>query len=53
MLYEVITDSIAYIAAARSLMVGDGFREAWLISNNPMTHFLVFDYQSLGSDCDP
>lgn len=32
-------DSIAYIAAARSLMVGDGFREAWLISNNPMTHF--------------
>jgi len=32
-------DSIAYIAAARSLMAGDGFREAWLISNNPMTHF--------------
>lgn len=32
-------DSIAYIAAARSLMAGQGFREAWLISNKPMTHF--------------
>ena len=32
-------DSIAYIAAARSLMAGDGFREAWLLSNKPMTHF--------------
>lgn len=32
-------DSIAYIAAARSLMSGQGFREAWLISNKPMIHF--------------
>ena len=32
-------DSIAYIAAARSLLSGQGFREAWLISNGPMIHF--------------
>ena len=32
-------DSIAYIAGARSIMQGQGFREAWLISNGPMTHF--------------
>lgn len=32
-------DSIAYIAGARSLMAGDGYRAAWLISNEPMTHF--------------
>jgi len=32
-------DSIAYIAGARSLMNGDGYRAAWLISNEPMTHF--------------
>src|SRR5271157_4956082 len=32
-------DSIAYIAGARSLLAGHGYREAWLVSNNPMTHF--------------
>jgi len=32
-------DSIAYIAGARSLMNGDGYRAAWLISNEPMTQF--------------
>lgn len=32
-------DSIAYIAGARGLMNGDGYRAAWLISNEPMTHF--------------
>jgi len=32
-------DSIAYIAGARSLLAGDGYREAWLASNGPVTHF--------------
>ena len=32
-------DSIAYIAGARSLLAGDGYREAWLESNQPVTHF--------------
>jgi hypothetical protein len=32
-------DSIAYIAGARSLIAGHGYREAWLASSNPMTHF--------------
>jgi hypothetical protein len=32
-------DSIAYVAGARSLLVGDGYREAWLESNQPVTHF--------------
>ncbi len=32
-------DSIAYIAGARSLVSGDGYREAWLASNGPVTHF--------------
>jgi hypothetical protein len=32
-------DSIAYIAGARSLLSGDGYREAWLASNGPVTHF--------------
>src|SRR5688500_2337906 len=32
-------DSIAYIAGARSLLNGDGYREAWLASNGPVTHF--------------
>jgi len=32
-------DSIAYIAGARSLLSGNGYREAWLASNEPMTHF--------------
>src|SRR5215212_7419485 len=32
-------DSIAYIAGARSLAAGDGYREAWLASNQPVTHF--------------
>ena len=32
-------DSIAYIAGARSLLAGHGYREAWLVSDNPITHF--------------
>ena len=32
-------DSIAYIAGARSIMDGQGYREAWLASNEPVTHF--------------
>lgn len=32
-------DSIAYIAGARSLLAGHGYREAWLASNGPVTHF--------------
>ena len=32
-------DSIAYIAGARSILEGNGYREAWLASNGPVTHF--------------
>ncbi len=32
-------DSIAYIAGARSMVAGNGYREAWLESNEPVTHF--------------
>lgn len=32
-------DSIAYIAGARSILNGQGYREAWLASNGPVTHF--------------
>lgn len=32
-------DSIAYIAGARSMIAGQGYREAWLASNQPVTHF--------------
>ncbi len=32
-------DSIAYIAGARSIVAGHGYREAWLASNQPVTHF--------------
>ena len=32
-------DSIAYIAGARSILSGEGYREAWLASNQPVTHF--------------
>ena len=32
-------DSIAYIAGARSLLAGHGYREAWLETNGPVTHF--------------
>ncbi len=32
-------DSIAYIAGARSMLSGQGYREAWLASNGPVTHF--------------
>ncbi len=32
-------DSIAYIAGARSMIAGNGYREAWLASNGPVTHF--------------
>ncbi len=32
-------DSIAYIAGARSMLTGHGYREAWLASDQPVTHF--------------
>lgn len=32
-------DSIAYIAGARSILAGQGYREAWLASNEPVTQF--------------
>lgn len=32
-------DSIAYIAGARSILDGQGYREAWLVSNGPVIHF--------------
>lgn len=32
-------DSIAYIAGARSMLEGHGYRAAWLASNAPVTHF--------------
>lgn len=32
-------DSIAYVAGARSILAGHGYREAWLASNGPVTHF--------------
>jgi 4-amino-4-deoxy-L-arabinose transferase-like glycosyltransferase len=32
-------DSIGYIAGARSILAGNGYREAWLASNQPVTHF--------------
>ena len=32
-------DSIAYVAGARSIAAGQGYREAWLASNQPVTHF--------------
>ncbi|MCC7119760.1 MAG: hypothetical protein IT310_14640 [Anaerolineales bacterium] len=35
-------DSIAYIAGARSILSGQGYREAWLASNGPVTHFPPF-----------
>lgn len=32
-------DSIAYVAGARSILNGNGYREAWLASNGPVIHF--------------
>ena len=32
-------DSIAYIAGARSMLAGHGYREAWIATNGPVTHF--------------
>lgn len=32
-------DSIAYIAGARSILAGNGYREAYLASSGPLTHF--------------
>jgi hypothetical protein len=32
-------DSIGYVAGARSILAGNGYREAWLHSNGPVTHF--------------
>ncbi len=36
---ELSDDSIAYIAGARSMLAGNGYREVWLESNQPVTHF--------------
>ena len=36
---ELSDDSIAYIAGARSMLAGNGYREMWLESNGPVTHF--------------
>lgn len=35
----LLDDSIGYIAGARSILAGQGYREAWLASNQPVTHF--------------
>src|SRR5512146_1267109 len=32
-------DSIAYVSGARSMLAGGGYREAWLASDQPVTHF--------------
>ena len=32
-------DSIAYVVGAQSLLAGQGYRAAWLESNEPITHF--------------
>src|SRR5512140_140003 len=32
-------DSIAYVAGARSLLSGNGYREIWLVSAGYVTHF--------------
>jgi 4-amino-4-deoxy-L-arabinose transferase-like glycosyltransferase len=32
-------DAIAYIAGARSILNGDGYREIWIVSAGPVTHF--------------
>lgn len=32
-------DSIGYVAGARSMLAGHGYREAWLATNGPVTHF--------------
>ncbi len=32
-------DSIAYISGARSMLAGQGYREAWLATDQPVTHF--------------
>lgn len=32
-------DSIGYIAGARSILAGDGYRAIWLASSKPVTHF--------------
>ena len=36
---DLSDDSIAYVAGARSMLAGNGYREAWLESNQPVTHF--------------
>jgi len=32
-------DSVAYVAGARSMLAGNGYRAVWLASNEPVTHF--------------
>jgi len=51
-------DSIAYIAGARSILDGQGYREAWLATNEPVTHFppgfpAVLAFIGFVTDLDP
>jgi 4-amino-4-deoxy-L-arabinose transferase-like glycosyltransferase len=32
-------DSVGYIAGARSILAGHGYREAWLATDSPVTHY--------------
>ena len=32
-------DSIAYVAGARGIISGEGYREIWIVSKGPLTHF--------------
>lgn len=51
-------DSIAYVAGARSLLEGRGYREIWIVSAGPVTHFppgfpTTLAFTSLVTDIDP
>jgi 4-amino-4-deoxy-L-arabinose transferase-like glycosyltransferase len=51
-------DSIAYVAGARSLLEGRGYREIWIVSAGPVTHFppgfpSVLAFFSLVTGIDP
>jgi hypothetical protein len=32
-------DSVAYVSGARGMLSGEGYRELWLVSKGPLTHF--------------
>ncbi|MBI5298076.1 MAG: phospholipid carrier-dependent glycosyltransferase [Chloroflexi bacterium] len=51
-------DSIAYVAGARSLLEGRGYREIWIVSAGPVTHFppgfpTTLAFTSLVTGIDP